>query len=150
MAAHRRPESVLVLVYSTCGEVLLLRRHAPFSFWQSVTGCLDPGEDHANAARRELAEETGIEAGDALQFSGNVREFEIDPRWRHRYAPGITHNTEYEWRLRVESPCAIRIDDSEHAAFCWMPLRQAPEAVWSWTNREALLALQLDLSHAAD
>ena len=53
----RRPLSVLVAVYSADGHALLLRRSSPFDFWQSVTGSLDSGETHADAARREVIEE---------------------------------------------------------------------------------------------
>ncbi|SVD12149.1 uncharacterized protein METZ01_LOCUS365003, partial [marine metagenome] len=38
----------------------MLKRINPFSFWQSVTGSLDAGERHADAAKRELVEETGL------------------------------------------------------------------------------------------
>ncbi len=95
---YRRPESVLVLVYTPQAEVLLLERRRPFAFWQSVTGSLEHGETHAAAAPRELAEETGLGGEGQLSFSGRQRVFEIDPRWRHRYPPGVTHNTEYEYR----------------------------------------------------
>lgn len=141
----RRPESVLVLVHTGAGDVLLLKRSRPIEFWQSVTGCLDPGETHDQAARRELAEETGFGDEGELAFTGTERVFEIDPRWRDRYAPGVMQNTEYEWRYRVERVTPIRLDVSEHKAYCWMPLDRATEMVWSWTNRDALEALKADL-----
>ncbi len=93
---YRRPESVLVVVYSRDGYALLLRRSKPFDFWQSVTGGLDPGERHADAAARELEEETGLSGEGRLSFSGVARRFTIDPRWRERYAPGVVENVEYE------------------------------------------------------
>jgi len=142
---YRRPESVLVVVYTVDGDVLLLKRCRPLAFWQSVTGSLDPGETHASAAPRELEEETGLAGEGELWFSGNERVFEIDPRWRHRYAPGVTHNTEYEWRCRLDGVRAIRLDETEHAGYCWAPLDRAIEQVWSWTNRAALEALKGDM-----
>lgn len=138
----RRPESVLVLVYTTAGDVLLLRRNEPFGFWQSVTGALENDEDHRFAARRELAEETGFCDEGELYFSGRTRVFEIDPRWRHRYAPGVDRNTEFEWHYRLDAARAVRIDSTEHAGYCWMPLTQAVRTVWSWTNKEALQNLR--------
>lgn len=141
----RRPESVLVLVYTVGGEVLLLKRCKPLAFWQSVTGCLEPDESHTSAAPRELAEETGLLDEGELYFSGNRRVFEIDPRWRYRYASDVTHNTEYEWRYRLGGVQAVRLDESEHAGYCWAPLERAIEQVWSWTNREALQSLRHEL-----
>lgn len=138
---YRRPLSVLVIVYTAAREVLLLRRLRPFDFWQSVTGSLQPDESHAQAAVRELREETGLEAR-ALRYSGNERVFTIDPRWRHRYAPGVTENREFEWRCRLDARETIRLNEREHSEYCWLPIEDAIERVWSWTNRDALVALR--------
>jgi dATP pyrophosphohydrolase len=143
---HRRPESVLVVVYARGGEVLLLHRHRPFEFWQSITGSLLPGESHDAAAVRELGEETGFEDIGTLTYTGVSRVFVIDPRWRHRYPPGVYENVEYEWRFRLDAPNDVRLSPSEHSAFCWLPLQEAIDRVWSWTNREALEDLARDLA----
>ncbi len=142
IVAARRPESVLVVVYADDGSVLLLRRHRPFDFWQSVTGSLTEGESDAEAAVRELQEETGLTDEGELSFSGNRRTFVIDPRWRNRYAPGVTENVEYEWRYRLPAPREVTLDAHEHSAFRWLPLPDAVETVWSWTNRVALEELR--------
>ena len=144
----RRPESVLVVVYAANGEVLLLHRRRPFEFWQSITGTLKPGETHAEAAARELTEETGFRATANLTWTGVSRVFVIDPRWRDRYPPGVYENVEYEWRLRLGEPADVVLSPSEHSAFCWLPLEEAIEKVWSWTNREALEDLARDLATA--
>ena len=41
MAFFHGPESVLVVVYTDQAEVLLLKRRAPFSFWQSASQWVD-------------------------------------------------------------------------------------------------------------
>ena len=57
---YKRPESVLVVVYTADRETLILQRVGN-SFWQSVTGSLNWDEESPEeAARRELFEETGI------------------------------------------------------------------------------------------
>lgn len=142
MSGPRRPESVLVVVHTDDLDVLLLRRIAPFGFWQSVTGSLDPGESAAAAARRELEEETGLSDAERLTDTGVSRTFTIDPRWLHRYAPGVTENREYEWRYRLPAPVEIRSDPDEHSEWAWFPIDEAIELVWSWTNREALEQLR--------
>jgi dATP pyrophosphohydrolase len=124
----RRPVSVLVVVYTDNAEVLLLRRHSPFEFWQSVTGSLDAHELPADAARRELIEETGLE---------NKGELTDD-----RYPPDVTENTEHEWRLRLPTTMEIQINQDEHSAYRWMSIDAAIDVVWSWTNREALQDLR--------
>lgn len=139
----RRPESVLVVVYSDGGQALLLRRCSPFEFWQSVTGSLLPGETHAEAARRELTEETGLGPEGRLEYSGVSRQFAIDPRWRNRFGPGIVENVEFEWRYRLSDDVDITLQGDEHSAYRWVPLRDAAGAVWSWTNRDALWNLAI-------
>lgn len=142
MAGFRRSESVLVVVHADRSSILLLHRVAPFSFWQSVTGSLDSGELPADAALRELQEETGFAADGRLTGPLADRRFTIDPRWRDRYAPGVTENVEYEFRFQVEAPVDIRLDRHEHDAWEWVDIDAAIERVWSWTNKAALTALR--------
>lgn len=139
----RRPESVLVVVYTDDGKALLLRRRRPFDFWQSVTGSLKDGETHRQGARRELLEETGLRDEGRLEYSGISRQFAIDPRWRDRFAAGVVENVEYEWHYRLPAVTDVELDREEHSSCRWLPLAEAAEAVWSWTNRDALWNLVL-------
>ena len=142
---NRRPESVLVVVHSDDSQVLLLRRVTPFDFWQSVTGSLQHGESPANAAIRELFEETGLRNQGRLTDTQTARIFTIDPRWRHRFSPGVTENREHEWRYRLPAPCDVRLNAAEHCESRWLPIDDAIATVWSWTNREALESLRSEL-----
>ena len=139
--SYRRPVSILVVVHSDAGDVLLLRRSKPFDFWQSVTGSLKDGETHADAAARELFEETGLADEGALVYSGVSRTFVIDPRWRHKFAPGIVENVEFEWRYRLPEKRDIVMNADEHSEYCWVSVQEAIAKVWSWTNRDALKLL---------
>jgi dATP pyrophosphohydrolase len=141
---YRRPVSVLVVVYTATSQVLLLRRSRPFDFWQSVTGSLAAGETHAEAAARELREETGLQRKHSLAYTGVSRQFVIDPRWRDRYAPGVVENVEFEWRCRVDEPVSIKLSSDEHSGSCWCPIDEAIERVWSWTNHAALEQLRIE------
>jgi dATP pyrophosphohydrolase len=110
-----------------------------------VTGSLDAGEVSFDAARRELAEETGLTDEGVLLDRKVSRCFTIDPRWRDRYAANVTENVEHEWHYRLARPTDIRIDDQEHSEFCWVSIDEAVDAVWSWTNKDALRALKIEL-----
>ena len=126
-------------MFSACGHALLLRRKQPFDFWQSVTGSLHAGETHAEAARRELREETGLGIEGDLRYSGISRQFVIDPRWRDNFAAAAIENVEFEWHYRVPEITKVRICDDEHSEYQWLPVAEAANKVWSWTNRDALL-----------
>ena len=135
----RRPESVLVVVYTRTGLALILERLKPAGFWQSVTGTLLPGETPDAAARRELLEETGITA--EPEPAGVMRTFEILPELRDRYPPGVRTNLEREYRVELPGECPVVIARDEHSAAEWLPIPAAIERVFSWTNKAALRAI---------
>ncbi len=136
---YKRPISVLVVVYTDGGEVLLLQRCTPRDFWQSVTGSLEANETLMQAARREVFEETGITAEADLQACGVERQYEILLAWRHRYASSDIINTEHWFTLRVAQPCAVRLSSAEHIAYQWLPAAEAAQRATSATNKQAIL-----------
>jgi dATP pyrophosphohydrolase len=140
-ADYRQPVSVLVVVYTDDGLALLLKRVNPLDMWQSVTGSLEAGESSAEAAARELFEETGFRDEGVLEAADVTRQFDIDPRWQKRYAPGVVQNTEHEWRYRLPTAIPIVLSETEHSEYRWAPIEEAADKVWSWTNREALQSL---------
>jgi dATP pyrophosphohydrolase len=142
----RRPVSVLVVVHADDAQVLLLRRRQPYDFWQSVTGSLKDDETHADAAARELMEETGLTDEGRLSHSGISRKFMIDPRWRDSFPPGVIENVEFEWFYRLSAVKDIELDNEEHSDYRWLPIDSAIETVWSWTNRAALQRLKAELT----
>ena len=143
MKSFKIPESVLVIIHTPERDVLLIERIDHPGFWQSVTGSKDfPDESLVDAAVREVWEETGIQA-DASQLKdwavSNV--YDIYPAWQHRYAPGITRNTEHVFSLCVPSGTQIALSPTEHTAFQWLPYRAAADACYSPSNAEAILML---------
>ncbi|MCP3869763.1 MAG: dihydroneopterin triphosphate diphosphatase [Gammaproteobacteria bacterium] len=141
MAGFKRPESVLVVVYTARGEVLLLRRTHPSRFWQSVTGSLRWGETARHAARRELFEETGLHAGGGLVDCRHRERFPIVPPWRDRYAPSVLYNTEHLFHFKLPARRIVRLNAQEHTAARWIPIRRAVKMATSWTNQEAIADL---------
>ena len=127
-----------MVVTADTGEVLLLRRRDPPDFWQSVTGSLEWGETPLAAARRELYEETGIDAGERLLDLERSVRFPILPAWRERYAPDVDGNLEHWFHLPLPAPVAVRLNPGEHVEHRWLPVSGALRLVRSHTNREAI------------
>ncbi|RYZ00178.1 MAG: dihydroneopterin triphosphate diphosphatase [Comamonadaceae bacterium] len=140
---HKIPQSVLVVIHTPDLQVLLIERADAAGFWQSVTGSKDsPDEPYEATAIREVREETGIDAREGeLRDWGLENVYEIYPAWRHRYAPGVTHNTEHVFGLRVPAGTAVTVDPREHVGFRWLAWRAAADACFSPSNAEAILLL---------
>ena len=154
------PESVLVVIYTDALDVLLIRRtdgdDLGVAYWQSVTGSKDrPDEDLRHTAVREVWEETGIDcdAGAAqpavLHDWKLVNVYGIYPQWLHRYAPGVTHNTEHLFGLRVAAGCSVCLNPREHTAYQWLPYREAADRCFSPSNAEAILQLPSQIASRA-
>ena len=139
------PESVLVVIHTVDLHVLLLERADQPGFWQSVTGSKDlVDEPLRETAAREVGEETGIvvspNAPELRDWQlSNV--YEIYPVWRHRYAPGVTHNTEHVFGLLVPNGSAVVLAPREHLNFVWLPWQEAADRCFSPSNAEAILQL---------
>ena len=110
------------------GEVLLVRR-ADNGAWTPVTGIVDPGEEPAQAAQRELLEEAGV-VGEPVRLVSL------------RVTPMITYDngdqTQYlsvEFLFRWVSG-EPRPADDENTDARWFPLDDLPP--WSQWHRESL------------
>lgn len=146
------PQSVLVVIYTPVLEVLLIRRtetdpDAP-AFWQSVTGSKDaPEESFADTAAREVLEETGIDCTAGTPLQAYLQDWQLEnvysiyPRWRHRYAPEVTRNTERVFGLQVPAGTPVVLNPREHTHFQWLAYRQAAQQCFSPSNAEAILQL---------
>lgn len=149
---YKIPQSVLVVIYTRDRDVLLLRRTEPDpdapAFWQSVTGSKDTVDEtwHATAAR-EVQEETGLDCRPGAALAGHLQDWGLEniytiyPRWLHRYAPGVTHNTERVFGLQVPAGSAVQLNPREHTHYQWLPYQAAADACFSPSNAEAILQL---------
>lgn len=145
---YKIPQSVLVVIYTPAMDVLLIKRADAVDFWQSVTGSKDSlDESFAQTAAREVLEETGIDCGPGTSLACGLRDWQLEnvydiyPGWRHRYAPGVTRNTEHLFGLVIPAVVEVQLNPREHTAFQWLPYRRAAQACFSPSNAEACLML---------
>ena len=142
MAVYKQPVSVLVVIHTVQLGVLLIERTDHPGYWQSVTGSVEAAETLAQTAVREVFEETGIDATQHQLTDWHIQNiYEIYPQWRHRYAPGVTHNTEHVFGLKLGDVVPVRLAPREHSNFQWLAWQTAAEKVFSPSNRAAILQL---------
>ena len=140
--SHKVPVSVLVVIYTADGQVLLMERADAPGFWQSVTGSQDAGETLEQTAIREVREETGLDAAQFELTPWDIEtRYEIYERWRHRYAPGVTHNVEHVFGLKLPVPLPVALAPREHLRYLWLPWQNAAERCFSPSNAEAIRLL---------
>ncbi|MGH8806533.1 MAG: dihydroneopterin triphosphate diphosphatase [Noviherbaspirillum sp.] len=154
---YKIPESVLVVIHTADLDVLLIERADKPGYWQSVTGSKDTQDEPlVETAVREVFEETGIrilhETSNGQSRSKHVSRdklsdwqisniYEIYPVWRHRYAPGVTKNTEHVFGLLVPRDVPVTLAPREHVNHVWLPYREAADKCFSPSNAEAILQL---------
>lgn len=143
------PQSVLVVIYTGELDVLLIRRaDTAEDFWQSVTGSKDASDEAWEAtASREVLEETGIDCSVESTLHDHLVDWRMEnvypiySRWLHRYAPGVSHNTERVFGLCVPRETVVRLNPREHTDWRWLPYLEAAELCFSPSNAEAVLML---------
>ncbi|WP_174284888.1 NUDIX hydrolase [Sphingomonas bacterium] len=119
-----RPAARILLVDGE-GRILLFRftpDDRP-AFWCTPGGAVDPGESYEAAARRELREETGIDADPGPEIAQRQVEF--------RTIEGIEVSADERW-FRVDVG-AVDIDSSGHTE-----LERRVMTQWRWFTRDEL------------
>lgn len=119
----RRPEEVFVVVHRAGGtgrEYLVLERSPDRQgYWHLVAGALEPDEQPAAAAGRELLEETGLEA--PVADLGRLYVYRLDeepPEVRARFAPQVSEVSVTAYSAEAPPGWEPALDD-EHVAYRW-------------------------------
>ncbi len=124
----RRPRPAARLLVLDPRDRLLLFRFTPSegeSFWATPGGALDPGEDYATAAVRELFEETGIVA-------------DVGPEVARRHVEFVT--LEGDPVFADERYFLIRVEDCILSSDGHTELERRVMTAHHWWNRADLAA----------
>lgn len=119
--------AVVVRVWNAKQQVLLVRR-ADDGQWAPVTGIVDPGEDIAEAAVREVAEETCVQA--AVQHLVWVHSTGLVTHTNGDQAYYLDHVLRCRW---VAGEAAVGDDESSEVA--WWPTHALPVMKPTFTTR---------------
>jgi 8-oxo-dGTP diphosphatase len=123
----------IVVLKDDC--VLLVRRGKPpgVGSWTLPGGAQELGETCEEAARRELAEETGLTVG-ALHLAANVDSIRRDAAGRVQF-----HYTIIDYACRWEAGEPVAATDVTEAV--WVPVARLDEyGLWSEAHRVIAIA----------
>jgi 8-oxo-dGTP pyrophosphatase MutT (NUDIX family) len=139
----RLPREVIIAVRRGSDFLVLHRAPQCGAVWPLVAGAEEPGESAAEAAVRELREETGLDATDALvdlerSFAYPLAE---EPDYiRERFAKDVSEVVVACFVAEVPPRWEPTLNE-EHDGYRWCNLEQA-EALLYWPEpRELLRAL---------
>jgi len=122
-----------VLIHVRRGGEFLVAHRAPDGggYWHAIAGGVEPGEDWEAAARRELREETGLDAA------------ALEPFGRFSYVPEAWENAPagrvdvHAFLVEVEPGWEPELDH-EHDDYRWCSRDEAMELLF-WPEPAALL-----------
>ena len=108
-------------------EVLLVRRSDDLT-WTPVTGIVDPGEQPAVAASREVAEETGVHVEVERLAWVNATSLVVHVNGDQAYYLDHLFRCSYVWG-------EAHVADDEAVEVAWFPLAELPPMTTTFSER---------------
>jgi len=118
----RKTREAAIFVYR--GDEFLVLHRTSDGIWNVVAGQIEDGESVADGAARELMEEAALDA--PLVDLELTQAYEVEPRFRHLYAPGEYNVTVASYA--VEAPAGWEPTlNHEHSEYRWCSVAEAIE-----------------------
>jgi putative (di)nucleoside polyphosphate hydrolase len=142
VTTHRYRKCVGIMVLNPVGNVWIGRRVGSLHkneggglWWQMPQGGIDEGEDPAQAARRELFEETGMRSVEVLAESADWYTYDLPPELRARAWRGRYQGQIQKWfAMRFKGP------ESE-INLAARPGHEVEFDAWRWARLDELVDL---------
>lgn len=116
-------------------EFLMLHR-AVDDYWHVVAGVVEDGETFAEAAARELREETGLDA--PVVDVRLPQTYRVPEKMRHEYLAGVDAVAIENFTVRVSAGWEPVLNE-EHDHYRWLSLAEAI-AIAHWPETKEVLA----------
>lgn len=125
---HYKVQIVIISIFEKPKLLLLQTTKERGSFWQNVTGSIEPSECPLKAALREVREETG------LHFEGEDVLINLHHPLNYTTKQG-KEIEEFTFLLKLStSPEKIEIDPKEHQSYQWKPIDEVKEEDFGYTS----------------
>ena len=118
------------------GEQYLMLHRAGDDYWHVVAGVVEEGETFAEAAARELREETGFDA--SLIDVGIRQSYQVPDDWRSEYLAGVNEVAIETFAVEVP-PDWEPVLNEEHDDYRWLTASEAI-AIAHWPETKQVLA----------
>tara|TARA_B100000767_G_scaffold71038_1_gene67621 strand:+ start:310 stop:795 length:486 start_codon:yes stop_codon:yes gene_type:complete len=146
--------NVGVMVLSKSGDVFVAQRLEHYAnAWQMPQGGIDPGEGPAEAALRELEEETGINSSKVviLAETQNWIPYELPPDLIPKLWNGKYRGQKQKWFLMrflgEDTDIDIETEEPEFSSWKWIAPSALPDAIVPFKRDVYVAVLEAFQSH---
>jgi len=115
----------------TIRYLMIKRTPEDGGYWQPVTGTLNDGEKLLDCVKRELNEETGIQADHIINISEVLYKFD----WKNKHGDTIL---EFVYAVQYPAKKEIVLSPDEHDDYKWCSYDEAMETLYTDNNKNAL------------
>lgn len=125
--------NVGVLLFNPDGLVFVGRRTDTRDAWQMPQGGIDPGEDPAAAALREMAEEVGTDKGEIVGETRDWLAYDLPSELQGRLWSGRYRGQKQKWfAVRftgTDADIDLAAHEPEFDAWRWVALEEVPRLI---------------------
>ena len=125
-----------VAVFVRRDATFLVLHRAVDRYWHVVAGVVEPGEDFAAAAKRELLEETGLDA--EVADLAMPQTYAVPADWRAEYPAGLEEVAVHNFGVVVPAEWEPVLNE-EHDDYRWLGLADAIALV-RWPETMEIIA----------